>query len=598
MPTSIGTRRRLLAILAALFCLSFVAIPVADAAPSDGAGQQAIDESQLTAKQREKVGAAVSSAYAKAVCRDSGALSTAVGAVGLTGACESAVTSAVGGSYENLAAFKSAITSGAVCPALGQVNSMFGTACSAVLNEQFRKNLGPVLDAAWRMALQQHAPAVLAVGDAVSFITDPSTALDDMANALKEQSTSSVGVVLSSISHATSFDAAETWFRDAWAAVAGIGVLVIAVMVLLTLQGVGKNRIDGEEATKGIAYFGPLSLLLLLMGPALAYVIGNWINGISDGIIGWSTAGFDQLLEVVSTMANMQAGGFFGSVVGILVWGILFLGAFGTVALLILQALAAYFMGFVAALAMGMLINPEWRSKAQKVLIGWLAIMLSKPLLLLLLGFAVKMTGSIDVFTGDLGQGFENAATVFMVGMALMMVVLSPALLLKYAPILPSNAGSVRNAPSVVGSAASSGVEKVTNTMLERAKRTSSKNSGQGSGQQPAAPLQSPQTQPPSGAQPGGGGGGQGGGPQTGRPGTPGAPAGGGPSLAGPRGAGAAGGSGGAGAAGGAGKAGGSAAGGAATAGAAVALQAAVESAKQAQSKARQSVQDAAPDLQ
>jgi len=256
------------------------------------------------------------------------------------------------------------------------------------------------------------------------------------------------------------------------------------------------------------------------------------------------------------------------------------------------QTVSAYVLGAVAGTSWGMSANPRWRAKALAVPLFVVALIFAQPAMLFVLGVVTKMTNAIDLTPASADEGLRLLTNALMTVIALVIVAFSPIALLKWFPLLPDGADSVRSA-GPVGLTAAVGAAGSTaqSAAMMRARGGGGGGGGAGTrgGTRTPATSGAPQSAPgpvsPVKPGPGGPAASMGVG---GRPG--------GRAMAGGGGRAAAGGGGRA-AAGGGSRAAAGAAGGAATGGALLATQLAAAAANAAVQKARESADAATPEV-
>jgi hypothetical protein len=419
-----------------------------------------------------------------------------------------------------------------------------------------------------------------AVGDVVAFIADPvSGALDRFLNDMKAKVVELFTDLMSSLTSATAFQPGQQWWRDAYAATGGIGLVLLALGLMLSAHQFHRGIIGPEEARRAFGYYPVVAVLMMVFGPPVAYVLTGVADAMSGGIVEWmGPEAVDSLVRgrVFAEMTSATVGLFWGFAI-YLCLALALLGLMGT---LMVQTVSTYMLGAVSAAAWGMSSNPKWRAKALSVPATAAALIFARPAALLALAIAVKLSDWLlanGMWSGS-GPMLEQVTNSAMVIILLVMVAFSPWVLLKWMPLGMDAADSVRSSGPVGTEAAlgAAGSTAVSMSMM-RARSHASHSGG-------SAPTGPPRAGPPPGGP------------------APGGPAPGGPAAAGQvAGAGgkAAVSTGGKAAAGAGGKAAGAAAGvagGAATGGALLAAQLAIAASQAAVRKAREAADAAAPD--
>ncbi|MDQ0212145.1 hypothetical protein [Arthrobacter bambusae] len=341
------------------------------------------------------------------------------------------------------------------CAALAQVKAPMSAIGSCTTSEALN-NFLPVLGAATRVALQLSPGGQFVLGtvDTVAFIANAKDGFEKFSNTVKGEAVKSTNEVMNNLLK-TSALSMDDEFRNTWAAFAAVGIVVLALMYFKLWKDVSNEDVDLEEAQKSLFWYGPLSIILVLFGPAIGYQLNSWISGLTEAFTGWTAGHIATFMEVIARFASYQSNGVFGPLVAVVVYGLLFLGAWGLLAMFFLQPFALYLMGVGIAVMIGFMIHPEYRQRVAKTGTLWIAIGLSKPVLVLLMGAVFTFISTRPAFQGGgTDDAMVNAASVFMAGSAMLLLAFSPALLFKFVPLLPSSATGVgAGRESVAGAA-------------------------------------------------------------------------------------------------------------------------------------------------
>jgi type IV secretion system protein TrbL len=115
--------------------------------------------------------------------------------------------------------------------------------------------------------------------------------------------------------------------------------------------------------------------------------------------------------------------------------------------MLIVQLVTLYFTGVLLPLGLVWIIDPTKRSFGTKIVSVWIGILAAHPLLFFLLGFAFTiMANSVATFGNN--ASLQSLVTLSVAIIALFVAALSPLLLLKFAPVIPSGFGGT-NGPAL-----------------------------------------------------------------------------------------------------------------------------------------------------
>jgi len=267
------------------------------------------------------------------------------------------------------------------------------------------------------------------------FVGQPTNAIDDLANSLKFSAFDLIDKVLNGFGSVGNFDPRDAAFLSQYAAAAGIGLIVMAFMTILaivrSLRGGGSREDLQESLFKRL----PLGVFLIVFAPAIGVVLSAATSGMTSGLSAWAGGDLHVVDQKVAALANvtsdMVPGGAF---VGVLVFLLMVLGAFGVFLGLVVQELGLAVAGIVAGIAWGMLVHPRWRAKALRPAMTWLSLLLVKPLLFLVLGAVLSAVA--DPSAPNAGSGTPLLARLCAIAVALLIAGYAPFLVLRHLPDL------------------------------------------------------------------------------------------------------------------------------------------------------------------
>ncbi|MCO4252164.1 hypothetical protein [Pseudarthrobacter raffinosi] len=375
------------------------------------------------------------------------------------------------------------------------------------------KEFSPLAGVALRTAvgMQPGGQFVLGAVDTVAFIANAKDGFEKFANSTKEAGVTATNEVLMNLLRVSEFQVDDA-FRDMWGIFSGIGIVILALMYFKLFKDLSDEKIDFDTVRQSLFWFGPLSILLAIFGPALAYVGNNALMGLTGAISPWTSNQIMDFATTISRFASYESTGVFGPLAAVLLFGLLFIGAWALLGLFALQPLALYLLGVGLALMIGFMIHPQYRARVAKTGSLWLGIALSKPLILLLMGALFSFISNRPAFQGEgTDDALINASSVFIAAAAMVVLAFSPALLFKFVPILPSSATSLgANRPSIAGAAMVAGAGAAMSSMI-RKRRTAQNQSGPGGSNHPGGSSRSGPTSPDGGTAAAGAGVGAGG---------------------------------------------------------------------------------------
>ncbi|WP_423185042.1 hypothetical protein [Arthrobacter sp. NyZ413] len=463
-------------------CLLLAGAPVAIAQVGNPG-----DISQLTDEQKQELTAKLKDVASAAVCDDSDFGKT-VHLFHAEGLCSGAVKGLVTGPDAG-----KTLTPEVICLAVTQPAPILKDTCTGAA-----VGLGKVAEAVQQSQLdflRGIAGAAVAVVKATKFIENPAGAMDDAANAAKADAVGMTGNILGLLTRVTSFNPGAEWFLATWAATSGVGFIIMAVSVLLTMTGANSGKYSLEEARKGITDYAPFAVFVLVFGPALGVVVSGVIDLLSEGIGSWAGTPIDNFARLVKDIAGVTAGDTMGSFVGLVLFAAMCFGALGTYGNLIVQMLGANMVGIMLSVMVGILIHPLWRRRLAKVAALFAGILLTKPALFLVIGIVFSMGGAIQFLSGDPDANAKTFTTILMLALAMLILTFAPWSLLKYVPLLKTTSGGKIEGgvgSAAAGAAAGTGASFMTTMMMQKANNHAKRNhthTGTGNGPEPAGPA-------------------------------------------------------------------------------------------------------------
>ncbi|MCH6470768.1 hypothetical protein [Sinomonas terrae] len=325
---------------------------------------------------------------------------------------------------------------------------------------------------------------ILGTMDVIGFISNPKDGFEQFANTVKADGVKATSEVVQNLTKTTAFSI-DDGFRDTWAAFSAIGLVILALMYFKLWKDAAKDEdIDLDEVRRSLLWYGPLSVVLVLFGPAIGHVVNDWFAGFTEAFTDWTATRIAAFMEVVSRFASYQSNGAFGPLAAVILFGLLFLGAWGLLGTLFLQPFALYMIGLGIALAIGFLAHPAYRARVAKMSTLWLAICLSKPLLILLVGAVFVFVAGQPAFKEGVDDALVNASSVFIAAAAMLGLAFAPMGLFKWVPLLPSASTSIgAGRSSVVGAAAVAGAGAGLSSLIRQ--QRSIFNRGQDAGRVP-----------------------------------------------------------------------------------------------------------------
>ncbi|RII41303.1 hypothetical protein DWB68_13245 [Galactobacter valiniphilus] len=412
--------------------------------------------------------------------------------LGVKDRCEEVVRAGLTKAYENVDEFiQGKVPDTKICLAIaqGSPSESFAKGCANQVLAGMKKANDATLMAAF--AILGKVTGVSNAIDVAKFIADPKTALDNLANDFKTQSVEGTKQVLTSLTSVTGLDANSKEFRSVWGAFAGIGVVVMTFMMLLLFKRYGEGKVSDDSFGTSMMYYLPGGFLLAIFGPGLMGLAQKWSSGLTDGASGWAAGAINNFVSVIAGFGAMQSTDWFGSVLAVILFGILLLGAFGLLVFLLLSPFFMGFAGLAVAILWGLALVPSLRPRLAKIGSVVVVMIFMKPIVFVLLGGAFSLLAATPAFKTGTDDVLVNVGSLAATGIILLMLALSPALLFKFMPVLdaddvPSGTGGAVLAGGVAG-AVTGGAGKAFSTLQQngRARRRAAADShGGGAGTQ------------------------------------------------------------------------------------------------------------------
>lgn len=283
------------------------------------------------------------------------------------------------------------------------------------------------------------AQAVGVPGTVVEAVSNPTGSADRMLSRWKEDVSKGMGQALGWLSDGLSFNAGWVSFRNAYAAAAGVGLVLLAGGSLVALVGWRRSELPASEVVSrwGAALAG--GLLGLAFTPALLYVVTEASDVLSDGVVSWMQT--DQATitgSLLDPFAAMDTSHTLLGWLGVLLLILLMMvGAVMVIAAFAIQWLVAYLGGVGLGLVWGLVPLKGGRRRLAQAGAMVVGAIVARPLMLFMLGVAMRITNtwapSADGWSMDPSGTFFGL--VLSVG-ALMMACLAPAALVRHVPAM------------------------------------------------------------------------------------------------------------------------------------------------------------------
>lgn len=251
--------------------------------------------------------------------------------------------------------------------------------------------------------------------------------------------------VIPALTRLTQPDLSAEWFLDTYAisfAAAIFGWLLITVWDVATFRSRGES---GQEVIDSLLKWTPIFIGGSMFGPAVGAFLVQGIGRLNTSLVDWgiSASTDDVVTNIHEVIGDDPAKVVGGTFVAMLIFGALVLSLLLVFLVLIIMMVTLYLSGVVLPLSLMWATKIGQREKGRKVIMVWVGILCSQPLIFLLLGFAftASSTQVMEVFEeGSVTSGPSLANTVQMLVVIVMLVIatLGPTTMAAYAPVGPT----------------------------------------------------------------------------------------------------------------------------------------------------------------
>lgn len=318
---------------------------------------------------------------------------------------------------------------------------------------------GPMMKVA--LLTTPHGRLVLGLADGgvavAKFIVNPQSELEKMANTAKAESVSSTQKVLEQITTVSSFDAGDTGFRSMWATFAGVGLVLMGLMIFALHHSYSRGEISDDAYQNALMYYAPGGAILAIWGPPLMHQLGGWSAGLASGTGAFAGSQVTDFIVVIARFGALESTQWFGPLIALLFFGLLLLGSWGVLIYLAMVPFLQASAALALALLIGMFIHPRTKPYALKIGFTVLSLMFLKPVLYLLLGGIFWILAHQEVLTSEANSVLSTAVSLAVTAMVLIAVLFAPAAIFRLMPVMPAGDFQFGGGPNVAGAAVAAG---------------------------------------------------------------------------------------------------------------------------------------------
>lgn len=282
---------------------------------------------------------------------------------------------------------------------------------------------------------------------AISYWSDP---WGNTFKALRDAAAGLSRDVLPALTAATLPDLNADWFVRAYAVSFAAAILIAVVLLIPQVVRTARGVQAGRDLVDSVGFYFGVFLVGAMFGPAFGMVLVNFFHAISNDVVAWGVQGsingvIAQFQKMIATADPVGITG--GVPIAVLLMLCMLLGLLLVFLMLVVQLVTLYFTGVLLPLGLVWIIDPSKRSFGTKIVSVWIGILAAHPLLFFLLGFAFTiMANSVATFGNN--ASLQSLVTLSVAVIALFVAALSPLLLLKFAPVIPTSFGGT-NGPAL-----------------------------------------------------------------------------------------------------------------------------------------------------
>lgn len=318
---------------------------------------------------------------------------------------------------------------------------------------------GPMMKVA--LLTTPHGRLVLGLAEGgvavAKFIVNPQSELEKMANTAKTESVASTQKVLEQITTVSSFDAGDMGFRSMWATFAGVGLVLMGLMIFALHHSYSRGEISDDAYQNALMYYAPGGAILAIWGPPLMHQLGGWSAGFASGTGAFAGSQVTDFIVVIARFGALESTQWFGPLIALLFFGLLLLGSWGVLIYLAMVPFLQASAALALALLIGMFIHPRTKPYALKIGFTVLSLMFLKPVLYLLLGGIFWILAHQEVLTSEANSVLSTAVSLAVTAMVLIAVLFAPAAIFRLMPVMPAGDFQFGGGPNVAGAAVAAG---------------------------------------------------------------------------------------------------------------------------------------------
>lgn len=283
-------------------------------------------------------------------------------------------------------------------------------------------------------------------GEAITFAKDPLAAI---FQATRNGAEGLATELLPALTKATEPNLSADFFVQAYAISFAAAIMIWGVLLIVQFLSVARGHTAGQDFVDTLFMRSMVFFVGALFGPWVGVFLIKLFGSLSHSLIEWGVgSSADKMLDTMTHMLAVEPAAIPGGViVGILLMICMILGFLLVVVMLAVMLVTLYLSGVVLPLGLVWVASGKHDAMAKRIPVLWLCLLASHPLLFFLMGFAFNMIAESADWMNWSG-GLETLMNLVAAVVAMAIAGMSPMLLMKFAPVMPSGAGQ-QSGPSM-----------------------------------------------------------------------------------------------------------------------------------------------------
>ncbi|MDO5633463.1 MAG: hypothetical protein Q4G34_01125, partial [Micrococcus sp.] len=275
--------------------------------------------------------------------------------------------------------------------------------------------------------------------DRARFAADP---IQYSAEQARDTAQDVTGMTLSGLATIAHPDLDAQWFVFVYRISFGIAVIIGGALLLWVLFKAARGKMSGTQAFESVVLRAPMFMLSVMFAPVIASALMSLAGGLTQlflrQVLGTSTGEITS--EVLNGILSLDIDAIVGGpLIAALMFVVIIIAVCVLLIVLIGSNIALAASGSVFPLGYVWTLDPATEKTGRRVLLIWIALLFTPPLVFLMLGVMMAMLESTATNLESGGRAVINLLTVAVI---MFLTALSPWALAKFAPVLPVSSGA------------------------------------------------------------------------------------------------------------------------------------------------------------